>query len=68
MNFNKPTGCGNTLNFIQSNTYICEKMDTDGFDFHTTVTLNKGQGHPNWYQNVESLVVSIIIPSKKIGL
>ena len=23
------------------------------FIFHTTVTLNEGQGHPNWYQNVQ---------------
>ena len=21
--------------------------------FQTTVTLNEGQGHPNWYQNVD---------------
>ena len=32
------------------------------FISHTTVSLNEGQGHPNWYQ---SLVVSIIIPSFK---
>ena len=28
-------------------------MDTEILISHTTVTLNKGQGHPNWYKNVE---------------
>ena len=28
---------------------------------HTTVTLNEGQGHPNWYQNVELRVPIITI-------
>ena len=28
-------------------------MATEIFDSQTTVTLNEGQGHANWYQNVE---------------
>ena len=28
-------------------------MDTAMFDFHTAVTLDENQGHPNWYHNVE---------------
>ena len=51
MSFNKPTGRGNPLNFIQSDTYSCEKLDIEVFISHTTVTLNESQGHPNLYQN-----------------
>ena len=28
-------------------------MDADVLISHTTLTLNKGQGHLNWYKNVE---------------
>ena len=27
-------------------------MGAKVFDFSYTVTLNEGQGHPNWFQNV----------------
>ena len=53
MNFNKQTGWGKLLNFIPIDIKICEKMDTKFFISQAPVTLNEGQGHPNWYQNVE---------------
>ena len=28
-------------------------MDTEALIVHTTVTLDKGQGHPNWYKNAK---------------
>ena len=31
MSFNKPSNCGNILDFIQIHTYIWEKMDTNFF-------------------------------------
>ena len=33
MSFHKPTGCGNTLNFVQVDDKLCEKIDTEVFDF-----------------------------------
>ena len=45
--FNKPTGYGNKLNFIQIDYEITKKMDTEVFDYHSPVTLNEGKGHPN---------------------
>ena len=48
MSFNKLTGCGNILNFIQIDTWIYE-LTLKFLISYTTVTLNKGQGHPNWY-------------------
>ena len=53
MSFNKATGCGNILNFIQIDTQICKKMDTKVLTSNTAVTFNEGHGHPNSYQNVE---------------
>ena len=53
MHFNKPTGCGYTLNFMHIDCQISENMDTQISTSHTMVTLNEGLGYPNWYQNVE---------------
>ena len=39
MSFNKPTGCGNILNFIQIDTQSSEKMDTKVFDFSYSCDL-----------------------------
>ena len=50
MNFNKPTGCGNILNFIQIYHKISEKVDTEVFDFSYNC---ESQGHLNQYQSVE---------------
>ena len=33
MSFSKATGCGNTMNFIQIDTYVCEKMGHCSFWF-----------------------------------
>ena len=33
MSFNKPTGCGDILYFIQIDCEISEKVDTEVFDF-----------------------------------
>ena len=49
---NKPTGCGSILHFIKIDSEISRKM-TAVFNFSYNVTLNEGQCHPNWYQNVE---------------
>ena len=51
VDFNKPRGCGNILDFIHIDLKKCETMVEDMF--HTTVTLNEGQGHRNWQQTVE---------------
>ena len=54
MSFNKSTGYDNRLNFIQINSNILEKIDTIFFIIsYTPVTLNEGQGHTHWYQNIE---------------
>ena len=52
--------CGSTLNVIQ----FARKWTPKFLISHTTVTLNDGQGHRNYYQNVE-FRVSICIPSLK---
>ena len=43
MSSNKPTSCGDTLNFIQIDN--CMKMDTEVFDFLYNCDLDEGQGH-----------------------
>ena len=53
MSFNKPADQSRILNFIQINLEILEKMSAEGFFHHISLTLNEGQGHSNWYQNVE---------------
>ena len=53
MSFNKLTGCGNTLNFIKTHCKISQKTDEEVLIPQINVTLNQGQGHPNWYENVE---------------
>ena len=62
--FNKPTGCGNVLNPIQTIEKFARKWAQIFLISHITVTLNGGQGHPNWYQDIQ-FRVSIIIPSLK---
>ena len=52
MSFNKPRGCRNRLNFIQIHCEISEKMNTENVVFQT-------------YINMQSLVVSIILPRLK---
>ena len=66
ISFNKPTGCGNILNFIQIQTdwNICKKMAAKFLIFHTTLTLNKGQGLSTGIK-MQSSEVSTIRPSLK---
>ena len=52
MSFNKQINDG-SINFIQMNWEICEKMSTKFLPSHTPVTLYVDQGHSNLYQNVE---------------
>ena len=53
MIFNKWTGCVNT-NWISSKltAKFLRKKILNVLISHTTLTLNEGQGHPNWHQNV----------------
>ena len=52
MSFNKPAGCDNTLNLIQIDIQISQKMNTEVFDFSRLCDL-EDQDHQNQYQNVE---------------
>ena len=45
VSFNKPAGCGNILSFTQIDCEISEKMGTEVYISHATVTLNIDQGH-----------------------
>ena len=54
LSLNRPTGHGSLINFIKINRENCEKMFTevDYMLFHTTVSLNEGQGHSNWFESI----------------
>ena len=50
LSLNRPTGHGNTTNFIQTDGEIWEKLSTK-VSPHITATLNENQGpSSNWYQ------------------
>ena len=52
MSFVKPTDRGSILNFIQSRN-LPEHERRRRYFPHIIVTLNEGQNHSQWYQNVE---------------
>ena len=64
MTFNKPTGRGNMLNFIQINCQISKKMDTGVFDVSYNCDLKWESGSSTDIK-MWSLVVSIIHLWKK---
>ena len=53
MSYNKPIGCSSTLNFIQTDAGICEKIRAEVFAFSSVVTLSESKRQSKWHQGIQ---------------